>query len=315
MNIYRVLDSDDEDIFDYESYDDEYPTYQDFGKKEVEELYKYFLHEGKGDDGKLSWKVNIQHIYWALRKNFGNVVMAGRDLEQLLKNINLNIRQYYTKKSNGDHEIVDMPSKVPYLEGQEWLIEPKEGLYLLYKDQVYQILNVHKERLIIDRVLTNSVCYKTVYYADEEVMFGEYKYIDAKQRQYYLEKEYENICKKYEEISKEKNDWIKNKEIKIQDCIDEFDSIDKYHMSNCSVNAKLPLIGKLDLPIDCIRKITEYGIYTNCQHLSRKYELTRRIQLLYYEMNKGFIQYELIKHDKETAMHIIESHRYLFLKN
>lgn len=115
-NIYRVLDSDDEDIFDYESYDyeyDEYPIYQNFGKKEAEELYKYFLYEGKGDGGKLSWKVNIQHIYWALRKNFGNVYMAGREIEQLLKNkyINLNIRQYYTQKSTGEHEIVDIPSK------------------------------------------------------------------------------------------------------------------------------------------------------------------------------------------------------------
>jgi len=145
-------------------------------------------------------------------------------------------------------------------------------------------------------------------------MFGKYKSIDnVKQLEYYLEKEYKNICKNYDEISKEKNKWIETKEMQIQNYVNEIDSIDADHVNNCSVNAKLPLIGKLDLPIYCIRKITEYGIYTNCEHSSRKYELNNKIQLLYRDLEKGFIQYEIIKHDKQTAMNVIKSRKYIQL--
>lgn len=310
-NIYEILRHDDSDDERYTYDDDDYFRFllnssreQSFGKDEVNILYNYFLDKGKNKN-KISWRINKQHIYWSLRKNDGDVNRSGSELEELLESKYINIRQYYIKRLNGEEELVDIPSKVPYLDGQEWLIEPKRGMYLFFMNQLYEIYEVHKNYIVICKVLSKSFSSRYVYFSDNEVKYGRYKLVEKDKRQYYCEEEYRLLTESFNNISVKKDELLNDKRARIQRLFNKIHNYKVNHANNCCVEAKLPLVCKFDLPEECIRKITEYGIQTDCYHIEDEIILLSEINRLYHDIDGAIMIYDSIKRNKEDIYEVL----------
>lgn len=298
--IYEVLN--DADDFDYDSYeyDYEYNEYYDYpeasrnpSEEEVETLYKYFVD--KGVDEEISWRIKKEIIYGSLRRNNCSINESGADLDKLLSSNIIDIREYYI----GDTVFSSM-------EGQEWLINPTEGMFLLYKDEeVLEISEFCGNHLTLDKVLTHEYRYKCIHISHNDIFYGMYKLINEEKKQYYLEKEYKKLCNDYDIICKDRESWCASIWQRLSYYENQRTEISEYHENNCSVNAKLQLVGKFDLPVICIKKITEYGIQSNCNHYWEMQDISDSIDDINEIIDRDYKPYNNIKYKKEIAFHVL----------
>ena len=272
-----------------------------FTSKEVDTLYKYFVYEGLSDNQDIcNWKINIEHIYSALRRHKGNVQNAGKDLSELLQNEEFDIRTFYTK--NGDTNTNYL--KAPYLSGQEWQIKPTKGMNLLYNNKVFEIFEVYDEYFTLKKVLIHN--FTLVYFIDKDLRFGKYKKIKKKEVQKYLEIEYNVLYEQLNEVYIERAMWLNKKLSKREEYTSSIRKIEQTHNDNCTIDAKLKIIGKFNLPIMMIKKILSYNIESRCNHYWEIRDLSRRIEMIDNDIDNDYSPYKSLQWNIEVAGHILD---------
>jgi hypothetical protein len=318
--MFDVLRTDDDDDLenDYLSrsyYDNDDVNKEKFTCKEVDILYKYFVDEGLSNKKQVrchpqNWRINKEHICASLRRHNGNINEAGKDLSDLLKNENFDIRTFYAKfntyeefESSKNHPYYIKP----YLSGQEWQLKPESGLYLLNDNIIYKISYVSFEYgfITLDKVLTRKYNEKKVKFDNDDVRCGNYKQIKYEDITKYLEKEYQIICDEFKEISKKQEIWLSEKFKNRSDLVTEIENLKEYHKNNCTTNAKLNIIGKLNLPINVITKIVSYNIDSKCDHYWKIRDLEDRINYLDYIIDEDYLPYNELKWKREVAYHVL----------
>lgn len=284
MNYYSCLDteSDTENIvmtFQNRKNIKEY----ELDHKDVERLYKYFEYIGKC--------IGKEHIYASLRRNFGDINKAGKDLDNILINSNVDI----TLNSNN------------YLIGQEWQINPHKGMYLIYEDTAYLINCVRKldNCIVLDKVLLRKYDDKRIYMTDDDVKYGKYKLLLKEDLQDQLEKEYKKLCDDLKNMYEDDIKWCKKLWNEVSKCEQEILHIQNIHDSTCTSNAKLKTFIHANLPIELISKIKEYGLESKCSHLFDINEIRGDIEYIEEIIDNGYEPYEELKWNKEIAYHVL----------
>ena len=294
MSIYNILRDDDEsEEEEYEIRNDYYVkniNIEKFSEKEVNILYNYFV-----DKGNKNWFIGKEHIYASLRRNNGDFNKSGKELDDMISNDNFEIRSFFDK-----NEFCNKP----YLSGQEWQINPVEDVNLLYNDKVYKIYRLFNNgSFTLKLVLTRD--YDNIYanFADDDVKYGKYKQICDENLQEQLEKEYNLLCEDVEKAYNDRNICIKKECEIIENYSKKINIIKKEHETNCATDAKLKVFEKVNLPIEIIRKISEYGIESECMHYSDIYYLEEDIQNI-YDYNDDDI-YKDLQWKKQVAYHVL----------
>lgn len=305
MNIFNILrfvnDSDDEE-------NDSTFNGEKFTRKEVDFLYKYFIVEGLKQSKCIpqNWKINKEHIYASLRRNNGDVNKARKELYQLIKNENFDIRTFY-KKFFHIQTIKEEIYIKPYLSGQKWQINPKKGMYLLNNDKVYKISYVSLEYNIftLHRIITRYYNIKTVRFTDEDVCFGKYIQINEENLQKYLEKEFKFIRDELEREAINREIWLSKQFKRRNEYIISINEIQYYHDNNCTLDAKLKLVGKFNLPINVIKKIVSFNIESICTCQWSIIDLRYTLNHIDYIIDEDYLPYNKLKYEEETAFSVL----------
>ena len=310
MNYFNVLREEDSYYSTSDEESDNYSSYFNFMKKdnkdkfglnEVDILYKFFIDKGLNFDyGNLTWRINKEHIYASLRRNAGDINKSGKELEEMVEKKDFEIREFYMKDREEN-------STKPYLSKQEWQIKPKSGMYLLYNNKVYVInyVSFSDGYFTLDRVITREYNSVTYNFTDDDVKYGKFKQINEDETKVNLQKEYKYICEKLEVAYQIRNKHLFSLFEEYEKCKRQIYEINNYHINNCTTNAKLQEIGKFDLPIATIKKITEYGIYTECDHMRRISYLQDDMEKLDYYIEEDDEEYKELKWKKDVAYHIL----------
>jgi hypothetical protein len=311
FNVLRDSENDNDIFIDYQME----PNEDKFTHKEVDMLYKYFVDEGLSNKKQIkyfpqNWRISKEHIYASLRRNNGDVHKAGKDLSELIKNENFDIRTFYAQLNNGEFVASENNSVYvkPYLSGQEWLINPEEGMYLLNNDTVFKIHYVSFRKngyFTLDKVITSDYNYDRIEFSNKDVIYGKYKQIKKENIQKYLEKEYKSICNELEKVSKDQDVWMKKQWKKREEYSDSIQDIINNHNNNCTLHAKLNLVCRFDLPIEIITNIISYNIESICNHEWKIRDIEYTINDLDYKIDKGYYPYNNLKWKKEVAYHVL----------
>ena len=318
-NMFNIL----RDLDEYEIEDNEYIHHyypienvkkEKFTDKEVDMLYNYFVQKGLSNKKQLrclpqNWRISEEHIYASLRRNNGDIHKAGQDLSELIQNTNFDIRTFYAKFPYS--ELLASQNNVvyfkPYLSGQEWQIKPEKGVYLINNNRVYKINHVSLEYgcFKLDMVITKDYNIKTVNFTDDDVRYGKYKQIKEENLQEYLEKEYKFLGDELEKVSKDGEVWLSKQFKKREKYVKSITKLEKYHENNCTLNAKLKIVGRFDLPIFIIKKIVSYDIESLCDHYWQIQDLKNGIDYTDYIIDEGYMPYNNLKWKKEIAYHVL----------
>jgi hypothetical protein len=326
MNIFNALIDEenenenefsyDEDYYDEDYYDED--TSKNFTLKEVDTLYMYFVNEGLSNEPQFSshqqnWRIEKHHLNSALIRNDGDINASGKEIDEMIKNDSFEIRTFYGKLKYKDytHHYTHSIYKKPYLSGQEWQIKPEIGIYLVYNnDEVYQISGislVYGGNVVLDRVITKQYNVKSLNFSHTDVKYGKYKKINEDELQDHLNKDYKhNIIEKFEKIYDIRNQWLAEKKDKIIWYEDIIDTIEKYHKNNCTVESKLILVGKFNLPIDIISKIIGYGIESKCFHNHSINSAKKEIKDLIQIIDDDYAPYKNALWKKEVSYHVLQ---------
>lgn len=295
MSIYNILRDDDESDEEEYKIRNNYSFCEKFSEKEVNILYNYFV-----DKGNKNWFISKEHIYASLRRNNGDYNKSGKELDDMISNDNFEIRSFFDK-----NEFCNKP----YLSGQEWQINPVENINLLYDDKVYKVYKIYRlfnnGSFTLNRVLTRD--YDNIYtnFADEDVKYGKYKQICDEHLQEQLEKEYNLLCEDVENAYNDREICIKKECEIIENYSKEINIMKKEHETNCTTDSKLKVFEKVDLPIEIIKKISEYGIESECNHYSDIYYVEEDIHNIYEYIDDECDIYKDLQWKKNVAYHVL----------
>ena len=323
INMFNVLkniydsdsnsDSDCDDDCDDNTYYNNDTSSEKFTSKEVDMLYSYFVDKGLVNEQvrclPQNWRISKEHIYASLRRNDGDINKAGEDLSNLIENENFEIRTFYARLKYSELlASLEHPYYIkPYVSGQQWQIKPEIGMYLLNKNKVYKISHVSLKygSITLDTVLTRDYNFKVFKFNDEQIRYGKYKQIDENQVQHYLEKEYKILCDECEKVSKDQAKWLSDQFKKRQKYQKIIEDIEIYHRNNCTMEAKLKIVGRFDLPISIIKKIIDYNIESKCKHHWEISDIQRTINYIDYNIEGGYQPYINISWKIQVAYHIL----------
>ena len=250
-------------------------------------LFEYFQNK--------NYVIQIEHIYSALRRNCGHLNKARDDLSQLLLNQRYEIRTFLDSSTLTDKIIIS---------NQKWQINPQQSLYLLYNNStVYKIADVYPEYIVLDRVITHQKSFITCRFTDNDVRFGCYKDVDDIYP--YLEKEYQIICDQFDNISKQHLAFLNKCFVKKREYTLSLEKIQLFHENNCTLNAKIYIVGKLDLPIHIISHIISFNIESICNHIYDIKMLQKSLNKIEYQIDIDFPQYNELLVKKKIAYHVL----------
>jgi len=189
---------------------------------------------------------------------------------------------------------------------QKWQMYPQQGLYLLYKNStVYKIADVYPEYIVLDKVITHQKSWKICRFTDNDVRLGYYKDIDDDIHPY-LEKEYQMICDQFDNISKQHFAFLNKCFVKKREYTLSLEKMKLFHENNCTFNAKIYIVGKLDLPIHIITHIISFNIESICNHIHDIKILHKRLKKIEYQIDIDFPQYDELLVKKQIAYHVLE---------
>jgi hypothetical protein len=83
------------------------------------------------------------------------------------------------------------------------------------------------------------------------------------------------------------------------------EKIQLFHENNCTLNAKIYIVGKLDLPIHIISHIISFNIESICNHIYDIKMLQKSLNKIEYQIDIDFPQYNELLVKKKIAYHVL----------
>ena len=241
-------------------------TYTNYSSEKISKLYKYFLNEGK------IWRIDLEHIQAALRRNNGDIILARYDIQNLINNISIDIQTYFYIDKYGNETIISKG-----LPGQEWQENLIEGTFIEYNDELYKLVYIHRDKVSLEKILGYHD-YDDKYIniiTDNEVRIGKYKKISYHQIRPILEKEFEKITKEYNDRKYKKDIYMQKLTEYMNKCISNIHKIKMKCYNECSHEKKKEVLKDvLDTVYDdnletemFLNMIADFGLKTECNHL------------------------------------------------
>ena len=268
---------------------------------DVNILYNYFKNEGCNPI--TYWKIPRAHIYAALRRNKGDITATGKELEEIIQHSDFEIRVFYTLDRYREEIICEGTSGKPYLSGQDWQIEPRKGMYLLYANKIYQITDVSDYGCICLKHILSDRDIDSIYFNLKIVKDGKFTGpISEQELDSFLTKEYESLQNEYEIIDKESDKWFHNK----WDCINTYTKEIQIQLTEhnryCIPESKRDVLGECTgLHELTVEKIKD----SICLHNANISEYEQEIENIRYELHRGYEPFNNFKYALEKAGHIL----------